>query len=99
MPKGAPPSLRQVSWNSVFEPPMQWNCLGNASRDSGQSLVPVPPHRMNGNTLRIAPPTRVARVIELRKISTYTAEMHAKVARLQIRRRRFAYLNSTLTTW
>ena len=51
--RSAPRSLRQLSWNSVFDVPMLWNCFGNASRDKGQSLVPAPPHRMNGNTTRI----------------------------------------------
>jgi hypothetical protein len=27
--------------------------LGKASRDRGQSLVPAPPHKMKGKTLRI----------------------------------------------
>src|SRR6187455_2637421 len=29
--------------------------LGYASRESGQSRVPAPPHKMNGKTLRITP--------------------------------------------
>ena len=43
-----PESLRQVCWNRLSEPTSLWNCLGKASREMGQSRVPAPPQRING---------------------------------------------------
>ena len=53
---GRPPSRFRVSPNSVW-PPRSMNCLGYRRRESGQSRVPVPPHKITGQSFIMPPPT------------------------------------------
>src|SRR5687767_6193439 len=37
-----------MRWNVDWSPTSGMNCLGNVSRDSGQTRVPAPPHMITG---------------------------------------------------
>ena len=48
---GPPVNLIAVSWRSVWSPVTGNNCLGKVWRDTGQSRVPAPPHRITGQII------------------------------------------------
>ena len=49
------------AWNRLSWPKMSANCLGKLLRDSGQSRVPEPPHRITGCIMWSGGQTRAAR--------------------------------------